>query len=113
ALVEHLAALTTRASAAHDAARQAIEATRLSVPVPPRGELAALADQLEAVAALGAIPKGWWEPSRRKELLGAFGRAVGDQAAAQAIRAELVGRLSPAAFAPEVGPLAWTTDRYQ
>src|SRR5262249_14114239 len=70
---ERLTTLAARANAAHDAARQAIEATRLSVPVPPTSELTALADQLEAVAALGEFPKGWWEPSRRKELLGAFG----------------------------------------
>ena len=110
---EKLTALAARATTADAAARQAIEATRLSAPVPPFAELAALADQLEAVAALGAFPKGWWEPARRKELLGALGRAVENHAAAQAIRAELVGRVSPAAFAPESAAFVQGAMRFQ
>jgi hypothetical protein len=110
---ERLTALATRANAAHDAARHAIETTRLSIPVPPTSELAARADQLEAVTAIGAFPKGWWEPARRKELLGAVGRAVEDLIRAQNLRADLAARLSPAAFAPESAAFVQGTLRFQ
>jgi very-short-patch-repair endonuclease len=100
-LEEKLTALAARARAAQDAARAALQSAKLNVPVPPTADLAALADRLDAVTALGTYPQSWWEPARRKELLAAVGQAAADAATAQKLRAGLAGRVSPAAFDPE------------
>lgn len=53
------------------------------------------------LAAGPVLAPSWWDAARRSELQSVVARAADEERAAQSLRAGLVGRLAPAAFAPE------------
>ena len=57
--------------------------------------------RLEAFAALGKLPASWADAAKRKELLSVVGTCAENARRMQAIRTELIARVSPVAFAPE------------
>jgi very-short-patch-repair endonuclease len=62
------------------------------------GKYARVAD---ALAAGPAVLPAWWDTARRPELQIVVAKAAEEELAAQSLRAVLIGKLSPAAFAPE------------
>jgi hypothetical protein len=74
-----------------------------ALAVKKLGRLAGLAGH---VARMKPARRSWWNAARREELQGALTRCQEEAGAAQELRKELMGRLSPQAFAAESGRLA-------
>jgi hypothetical protein len=103
---EDLREVGSGAVAADEAVQRVAGLLRLQLPPQPVKGLLRLAEFVDQLAQLQTVRPSWWDPARRQEARKAITRCSEEAGAAQALRLELMARLSPQAFAPESAVLA-------
>ena len=88
-----------------EAFQRLLSTLQISAQNVPPGKALNYARVAGKLAVGKPVTKTWWDAGRRSELIALAERASKHQAAANALRNELIARLSPAAFTPEAGPL--------
>jgi hypothetical protein len=98
--------LQRQAAVLEQATRRVTALLQVPLPALPVQNLGQLAELANHVARMQPIRRSWWNAARRQKLQAALSRGQEEAAAAHRLRGELIGRLSPKAFAAESGPLA-------
>ncbi|HET6574670.1 MAG TPA: DUF4011 domain-containing protein [Fimbriiglobus sp.] len=104
-LIERLNATTPMITTLADNYGRLAAALRLPGKTPPLAQTRKIAQVAGEVANSSPVPSSWWEPTRRIELQNVVIRGADEDAASQTMRANLVATFTPAAFAPEAGPV--------
>jgi very-short-patch-repair endonuclease len=106
ALATPLQELQQRAVSVDQATQRIVDLLRIPLPALPIKKLRRLAELVNLIVRMGPVRPSWWHEGRRKELQQAILQHQEQARAAQNVRAELVTRLTPLAFARESANLA-------
>jgi very-short-patch-repair endonuclease len=88
-----------------DAYGRLLTALRIPGKPAPVSQARKFAQVAAELAASEPVLRSWWDAGRRAEVQGVAEKAAQEEAAASALRARMATTLSPAAFAPDAGPV--------